>query len=107
MRAIKADIAQNLEDNINAAALSIRHGISPRYIRKLFESENTSLSQFVLAQRLIRVHRMLVDPRYSDRNISDIAITAGFGDLSTFNREFRRRFGLTPSDVRAGRNRVT
>jgi AraC-like DNA-binding protein len=45
---------------------------------------------------------MLTDTRYADRTISDIAFAVGFGDLSTFNREFRRRFGVTPSDVRRG-----
>jgi AraC-like DNA-binding protein len=100
MRAIKADIAQNLEGDLTVAALSMRHRISPRYIRKLFEGENTSLSQFVLGQRLVRVYRMLADPRYAGLTISGIAFAVGFGDLSTFNRQFRRRFGLTPSDVR-------
>jgi AraC-like DNA-binding protein len=102
LQAIKADIAQNLEGDVTVAALSMRHRISPRYIRKLFEGENTSLSQFVLAQRLTQVHRMLSNPRYADRTIGDIALTVGFGDLSSFNREFRRRFGLTPSEVRRG-----
>jgi AraC-like DNA-binding protein len=100
MRAIKADIAQNLEGDVTVAALSRRHCVSPRYIRKLFEGEGTSLSQFVLGQRLTRVYRMLADPRYAGLTISDIAFAVGFGDLSTFNRKFRRRFGLTPSDVR-------
>jgi AraC-like DNA-binding protein len=99
MRAIKGDVAQNLA-GVTIAALSARHHLSPRYIRKLFEGENTSLSQFVLGQRLTRVHRMLVDPRYADRTITDIVLAVGFGDISTFNREFRRRFGMTPSDVR-------
>jgi AraC-like DNA-binding protein len=44
---------------------------------------------------------MLTDPRHADLTIGAIAYTAGFGDLSTFNREFRRHFGATPSDVRA------
>lgn len=101
MRAIKADIAQNLEWDVTADMLAARHRVSPRYIRKLFEDENTSLSQFVLGQRLVRVYRMLGDPRYAHRTIGAIAFEAGFGDLSTFNRDFRRHFGLTPSDVRA------
>ncbi|HEY3145214.1 MAG TPA: LysE family transporter [Dongiaceae bacterium] len=100
LRAIKADIAQNLEGDVTAGALSLRHRISPRYIHKLFEREKTSLSRFVLGERLTRVHRMLADPRQADRTIADIALSAGFGDLSTFNREFRRRFGVTPSEVR-------
>jgi AraC-like DNA-binding protein len=101
MCAIKADIAQNLAEDVTVAALSARHRLSPRYIRKLFEGVNTSLSQFVLGQRLARVHRMLGDPRYAARNISDVALAIGFGDISTFNREFRRRFNATPSDIRA------
>ena len=49
--------------------------------------------------RLSRVHRMLTDPRYAELMISSIAYNVGFGDLSTFNREFRRHFGATPLDV--------
>jgi AraC-like DNA-binding protein len=30
-----------------------------------------------------------------------MASECGFGDLSYFNRAFRRRFGATPTDVRA------
>jgi AraC-like DNA-binding protein len=101
LSAIKADIAQNLAEDISAAALSVRHGVSPRYIRKLFAGEETSLSRFALTQRLTRVYRMLADPRCADRTISDIALAVGFGDISTFNREFRRRYNSTPSDVRA------
>jgi AraC-like DNA-binding protein len=100
MRAIKADIVQNLAGDVSAAALSTRHRVSARYIRKLFEGEDTSLSHFVLDRRLARVHRMLSDPRYVRLTIGEIALAVGFGDISTFNREFRRRFGATPSTIR-------
>src|SRR5262249_44100849 len=35
------------------------------------------------------------------RSITSVAFDAGFGDLSYFNRTFRRRFGDTPSGVRS------
>jgi len=35
-----------------------------------------------------------------DRRISDIALEAGFSDLSHFNRLFHARFGETPTAVR-------
>ena len=44
---------------------------------------------------------MLRDPRYAAWTISAVAYSVGFGDLSYFNRTFRRRFGATPSDIRA------
>jgi len=43
---------------------------------------------------------MLTDQRWSDRTVSSVAFDAGFGDLSYFNRAFRRRYGATPSDIR-------
>ncbi|MDW4800082.1 helix-turn-helix domain-containing protein [Escherichia coli] len=48
---------------------------------------------------------MLTDPRRSDRSISAVAFEAGFGDLSYFNRTFRRHFGATPSEIRAAARR--
>jgi AraC-like DNA-binding protein len=62
---------------------------------------STSLfSSFVLGQRLSRAHRILSDPHLSDRNISAVVFDVGFGDLSYFNRAFRRRYAATPRDIR-------
>jgi AraC-like DNA-binding protein len=66
----------------------------------LLESDATTFSELVLGQRLHRAHQLLTDQRRSDRTVSSIAFDAGFGDLSYFNRAFRRRYGATPSDVR-------
>jgi AraC-like DNA-binding protein len=102
LRAIKADIEQNLSaEGLSAASLARRHRVTPRYIHKLFEAEGVTLSQFVLRRRLARVHGTLADPRYAGSTIGAIAFEAGFGDLSTFNRAFRRQFGATPSDIRS------
>jgi AraC-like DNA-binding protein len=101
LRAIKADIVRNLRDgDVSVTALAGRHGVTPRYIQRLFESEGTTLSKFVLGQRLAQAYRMLADPRLGHRTIGTLAFDAGFGDLSTFNRQFRRYYGATPSDIR-------
>jgi AraC-like DNA-binding protein len=70
-------------------------------VQLLFEREGLTFSQFLLDQRLARAHRMLLDPRFAGRTVSAIAYASGFGDLSHFNRAFRRRYGETASDVRA------
>jgi AraC family transcriptional regulator len=43
-----------------------------------------------------------VQLRRSTESISTIAYDAGFNDLSTFNRRFRRIMGTTPSAYRVG-----
>jgi len=99
--AIKADIEAHLASGgLSPDAVAKRQQISDSYIRKLFESEGTSFSQFVLGRRLERARRMLADPRWTSRSIASIAFEAGFGDLSYFNRTFKRCYGLTPSEVR-------
>lgn len=74
---------------------------SPRHLHRLFENEGVTFSEFVIKERLTRAHRMLVDPRFVAQPISMVALTVGFGDLSYFNRCFRRQYGMTPSDARA------
>ena len=98
LAALKADIARHLTDpTLSVASLAARHGISPRYVHKLFEDDGRTYSQIVLDGRL---ERALKELRSSSRTVSAVAGAAGFGDLSYFNRTFRRRYGMTPSDVR-------
>jgi AraC-like DNA-binding protein len=102
LRALKADIARNLTNGpVTAAALARRNAMTPRYVHKLFEGEGVSLSRFVRGLRLARVHRNLINPNYAGHSIGALAFDAGFGDLSTFNHEFRRHYGMTPSALRA------
>ncbi|WP_284276738.1 AraC family transcriptional regulator [Mesorhizobium huakuii] len=101
LKVIKAYIETNLTNrDLSLESLALHHKISPRYVRDLFGSEDTSFTDHVLKMRLLRAHRALCKPG-SHVKISTIAFESGFGDLSHFNRAFRRYFGLAPSDVRA------
>ncbi|WP_143278229.1 AraC family transcriptional regulator [Bradyrhizobium sp. UFLA03-84] len=106
LRAIKADIIDHLNHgNLTVAAVARRHGVTPRQVQRMFEGDGTSFSQFVLERRLARAHRLLVNPRYADRPVSAVAFEVGFGDVSYFNRTFRRQYGAPPSDVRESARR--
>jgi AraC-like DNA-binding protein len=102
LQAIKADILGRLSHgNLSVSAVAARHGVTPRYVHKLFETEGATFSGFVLARRLELAHRLLTDPRFGSRSITSIALDAGFSDLSHFNRTFRRRYDATPTWERA------
>jgi AraC-like DNA-binding protein len=101
LRAIMIDICAHLGDgDLSAAEVAQRQRVSPRYVYKLFENQGFTFSSFVRDQRLLRAHRLLSDPRLAHRTIGAIAFDIGFGDLSYFNRTFRRRYGATPGEVR-------
>ena len=83
------------------AISSIGNRCTPRFVQRLFEQDGTTFSEYVLAQRLARAHGVLSDPRRDAERISEVALDCGFGDVSYFNRAFRRHYGAAPSDVRA------
>lgn len=82
------DIARNLR-------------LSPRYVQDLLHETGESLSARILELRLHKAHAMLADRRNINLRVSEIALTCGFSDISYFNQSFRRRYGATPSDIRA------
>lgn len=99
---IKKDIFDQLADPaLSVSKIAARHGVTPRYIHMLFEAEGATFSEYVVGRRLAHAHRLLNDPRFAERAIGAIALEAGFNDQSYFNRTFRRRFGMTPSEARA------
>ena len=100
LRAIKDDIRSRIDCGDALGNVAGRHGLSARYVRMLFESEGTSMTEFALDERLKRARSMLASPRFAGRRIAEIAFAVGFNDVSYFNRTFRRRFGLSPGEVR-------
>ena len=102
LRAVVAEIARRFsEPDFDLDDIVGRLGLSRRYIQQLLEETGQSFTERLVERRLERAFAMLTDPRRLHLAIIDIALAAGFGDVSHFNRLFRRRFGDTPSGVRA------
>ncbi|HUG63415.1 MAG TPA: AraC family transcriptional regulator [Methylomirabilota bacterium] len=96
-RLIDEQIAQ---PTLNAARLARQVGVSERYVQMLFEEAGTTISAYVMENRLKRAHRILGRDEMPEVAIRDIAYAVGFSDASHFSRAFRRRFGETPGGVR-------
>jgi AraC-like DNA-binding protein len=102
LRAALAEIARRYSDpGLDVDSLARRLGESRRNVQRLLEETGQSFTAHVTEHRLQRAYAMLTDPTYAGMRIIDIALATGFGDVSHFNRVFRRRFGDTPSGVRA------
>lgn len=102
-RAVKADIAAHLDlPELSVEWMAKRHTVSPATIRALFYDEGTSFTDYVLSERLSHVRALLTSPYLAHHNIATLALMAGFNDITWFNQAFRRRFGMRPSDLRAG-----
>jgi AraC-like DNA-binding protein len=99
--AIKSDILRRLGGfDLELATVAAAHRLSTRYVQHLFEQTGTSFTAFVREQRLQLAHRLLREPQGRSRKISEIATSAGFSDISYFNRAFRARYGATPKEIR-------
>lgn len=104
---IKARIEENLSNSdysVNEVAEA--EGITPRAVQKFFSREGTTFSRYVLEQRLAIAKAMII-AEAAAQPIGQIAYRVGFNDLSYFNRTFRSRYGMKPSEWRkfaAGRD---
>jgi AraC-like DNA-binding protein len=91
----------NLHDpGLSVATVCRRFAISPRLLHTLFADQEQSFAETVRSMRLDRCARLLSDPRTTG-TITDIAARHGYADPAAFSRSFRRRFGMTPREMRA------
>jgi AraC family transcriptional regulator len=95
IRLVESDAAQPIELKEMAAAAGMSKYHFLRVFRRL-----TGLTphRYLVSARLRRAALALAS---SSRPVIAIALDAGFGDLSTFNKTFRAVFGLTPTQYRA------
>ncbi|WP_375778525.1 helix-turn-helix domain-containing protein [Bradyrhizobium sp. ma5] len=97
---MKADVLKNLDNGkLTIEAIARANALSTRQAQRLFASEGTTFSEYVLEQRLLLARRLLLHAQSAGRKVSDIAYTVGFNDLSYFHRAFRRKFGAAPAEM--------
>lgn len=94
-------IAQHLTDaDLSPARIALASRISVRYLHWLFEGTGSSVSQYIIRERLQRCRRDLENPAIPARKLIDVAVAAGFNDVTHFSRRFKQEFGLSPRDFR-------
>ena len=95
VRAIEARPGQvlTLSELARSAAMSPYH-----FLRTFGLVTGMTPYQYLLRTRL---HRAALRLRTSRDAISAVALEAGFNDIATFNRRFRRMIGMTPGAYRA------
>lgn len=99
---IKAFIDARLDDpQLSTSRIAEAHHISPRYLQKLFESEATTVTDWIRLRRLERCRNDLIDPRYTAVSIGAIAARWGLLDSSYFSRLFKATYGAAPREFRS------
>jgi AraC-like DNA-binding protein len=102
LQGILSEIEQHYCDPRFDLGLAARRvGVSRRYVQTLLEETGMSFVEHVTERRLQRAYTMLAAPHFAGLRVIDIALAVGFNEISHFNRMFRRRFGETPTSVRA------
>jgi AraC-like DNA-binding protein len=107
LHAIFDHIASHFSDpqlSLSKVAQSLQ--ISTRYLQRLLKTSGTSFTAHVTELRLQQAFMLLTAQGKGDDRICDVALRAGFSDISHFNRLFRSRFGDTPKGVRAHQQAV-
>jgi AraC-like DNA-binding protein len=97
-----ADVLRHIEtfanEPLDLAALAVIAGVSRYHFLRIFRrSTGMTPYQYLLS---VRMRRAAVQLQTTTVPVSAIAFDAGFGDLSTFNKQFRAVFGANPSTYR-------
>jgi AraC-like DNA-binding protein len=78
-----------------AEALSVQEYRLRRIINRTMQHKN--FNQFLNSYRIDDASRRLLDSKFP---VSRIALDVGYSSLSVFNKAFKERFGVTPTEYR-------
>ena len=91
-------MAENIEEPVTSAEIADRLGVSPRQVQRIFANNGfESPLKYYQNLRLNRAQQLIEQTRMS---LTEVGIACGFEKLSAFNKCFKRRFGVTPREMR-------
>ncbi|MEV4974762.1 helix-turn-helix domain-containing protein [Streptomyces scopuliridis] len=101
MLRIRAYVEQRLSDPALAPdTIAEAHGISRRYLYKLFAAEELTVAGWIRSRRLERCAQDLANPDSADQTIGMVAARWGLTDRRHFGRMFKSVYGATPVEFR-------
>jgi AraC-like DNA-binding protein len=92
--------ARLCDSALDCGRIAAVHGISLRYLNKLFEDDELSLSEWIWSRRLEKARVAVECSPATGQSITQIAYAWGFKDPSHFSRAFKARYGVTPTAFR-------
>lgn len=97
-----ARVKQFLIANLDQADLTVDSiasatHVSHRTLNRLFAVENTTVIRWLWQQRLSASHDALI--RGQCRQVSEVALSFGFTNLSHFSRAFKQAYGISPQQL--------
>lgn len=103
MKSFTRDLAVWIENNLEKKVLlddvSVKAGYSKWYLQRVFRAETgITLATYIRNRKLYRAAMLLKMTRLP---VIDITDRLGFSSQQTFNRTFKRHFGLAPGQYRA------
>lgn len=98
---VKAYIDANLSNpNLSVSRIARDNDISISYIHKLFQAAEMSVSEWIWDRRLKRCFDQLQDAPSRYRTLTELAYDNGFNSSSHFSTQFKRKYGVSPSELR-------
>lgn len=97
LSAIKTGFA---DPGFSSQSVAQKLGLSRRYVNDLLAESGLGFTERMLEVRLNKARGMLLDAKHDRLKVSEIAWACGFNEVPYFNRRFRQRYGMTPTDLR-------
>lgn len=90
------------ETGLSIGTLALRIGLPEYRLRRLINSQlgYRNFNSFLNDQRLPAAATALSDPAHARTPILTLALELGYGSIGPFNRAFRDRYDMTPTDYR-------
>ncbi len=91
-------IQNNFRNNIGLSDIAADAAVTPSYMSSIFLKEcGVNFKEYLTAIRYDYAKKLL---EYSNMTITDICFESGFCDYANFERHFRERYSVSPSQYR-------
>lgn len=96
---IRRYLQMHYQDPISLTSLADYVHLTPQYLSKFFKKQfGTGFLKYLTQLRLTNAY---IDLSETDKSVTKIAMDCGFSNLSSFNKSFQEKYGMSPKEFRS------